>query len=394
MSASTGDWCKYYQGKASDSTCVGSLRSFARGTKQFVAAQVLDGLTDHIQILGPNLYNIADTDSSTTPKVEHEIQSWPATTWDFTYIPKDDRLANVIGYSTASEPSEIYSLEEGNRFCQLSNHGQAIAKLNNGEAEPMYCKAQDGTECDGFFVRPSNAPKGKPLPTVVLIHGGPYSRISETFNILYFYWGPMLLSAGYGILCPNYRGGSGHGESYAAQARGGMGTTDYSDVIALAKAGVASGLIDPEKVIIGGYSQGGFLSYLATTRPDFNFRGAICGGGVSDLDMLSMTSDTPWSETQLAGSAPWSSSADDTRSRHGSAIWHMKNVKTPILILHGEKDERVPLTQAVAFHRGCLHYGVPCEFVTYPREGHVFEERKHVVDMMKRIRRFVDLHLK
>lgn len=107
-----------------------------------------------------------------------------------------------------------------------------------------------------------------------------------------------------------------------------------------------------------------------------------------------MSSDAPWFETELAGSAPCTSTSDNTKSRHGSALWNMKNVKTPILILHGEEDKRVPLSQAVAFHRGCLHYGVPCEFVTYPRELHRNGERAHIVDMLKRIRRFVDLHLK
>lgn len=107
-----------------------------------------------------------------------------------------------------------------------------------------------------------------------------------------------------------------------------------------------------------------------------------------------MSSDAPWFETEVAGSAPWISTSEDRKSRHGSALWNMKNVKTPILILHGEEDKRVPLSQAVAFHRGCLHYGVPCEFVTYPREPHRMGERAQIVDVLKRIRRFVDLHLK
>jgi dipeptidyl aminopeptidase/acylaminoacyl peptidase len=107
-----------------------------------------------------------------------------------------------------------------------------------------------------------------------------------------------------------------------------------------------------------------------------------------------MSSDAPWFEGELAGNLPWETDASDTSARHGSPIWNMKNVDTPILILHGENDARVPISQAVAFHRGCLRYGVPCEFVSYPREPHLFEERKHVLDMMKRVMRFCDLHLR
>lgn len=100
-----------------------------------------------------------------------------------------------------------------------------------------------------------------------------------------------------------------------------------------------------------------------------------------------MSSVAPFFEAELAGKAPWKCDAGNTEARHGSTVWHMENVKTPILILHGETDEMIPLTQAVASHRGCLHYGVPCEFVTYPREPHIISERKHLVDMLKRIRR-------
>lgn len=175
-----------------------------------------------------------------------------------------------------------------------------------------------------------------------------------------------------------------------------MGTIDYEDIISMVKGGISDGVIDEQRVAIGGWSQGGFLSYLAVTRADFHFRAALCGAGVTDWDMMWMTSDAPWFEAELAGRAPWDSEAKSTAARHGSAIWNMKNAQTPVLILHGEDDVRVPLTQAIAFHRGCLHHGIPCEMVTYPREGHmapVPPERQHFLDMLKRIRRFYDLHM-
>jgi dipeptidyl aminopeptidase/acylaminoacyl peptidase len=106
-----------------------------------------------------------------------------------------------------------------------------------------------------------------------------------------------------------------------------MGTWDYDDVISLVKTGISHGLIDEKRVVIGGWSQGGFLSYLAVTRPDFTFRGATCGSGVSDWDMMSMSSDASSFESELAGKASWEDGAILSQDRRGSAIGIRKTSK-------------------------------------------------------------------
>ena len=195
----------------------------------------------------------------------------------------------------------------------------------------------------------------------MLVHRGHYIRTTVACNPCYYCRGPYRVSAGYTVLYPNYRGGSSHGEHYASQARLGMGTTDYSNTTSLVKADTSKGFIDKQYVAIGGLSQGGYLSYLAVTRSDFRFKAAVCGEGTTDWDMLTMTSDAPWYDAELAGSAPWETDANDTRGRQGSATWHMKDVKTktPILILHGEEDRSLPLSQAMAFYSGYLRWGCP-----------------------------------
>ena len=109
--------------------------------------------------------------------------------------------------------------------------------------------------------------------------------------------------------------------------------------------------------------------------------------------MMIMTSDVPFFQADLAGAEPWMSNVRSTKARHGSPIWHMKDNKTPILILHGEKDVRVPLTQAIAFRRGCERLGIPFEMAVYPREGHAIVERNHRIDILKRVMKFVHANL-
>lgn len=86
--------------------------------------------------------------------------------------------------SDSSSPTEIYSKVGDDPPCQLSQHGSAIARYKIGSAQPIFCKASDGMDCDGIFVRPTRSLEDpKPMPTLVLVHGGPYSRITMAFNI-------------------------------------------------------------------------------------------------------------------------------------------------------------------------------------------------------------------
>jgi dipeptidyl aminopeptidase/acylaminoacyl peptidase len=326
-----------------------------------------------------------------------EKQVWYSTTsgifptWDFAFVAR--RSVLIVGAGSTGFPPDIRSyFLDRDAFCQLSHHGKALVELNLGKFIWTKCTSRDGKHLDGILMTPRDFIP--PCPVVVLIHGGPYDRIGPALNAISYHLASWLLSAGYQVLCPNYRGNSSYGEEFARHARAGMGTKDYEDVIDFVKAMISDGTIDKANVGIGGWSQGGFLSYLAVTRPDFQFKAAVCGAGVSDWDMLTMSTNAPWMEAELAGRAPWESDALDTRARHGSAIWHMEDVKTPILILHGEEDELVPISQAIAFHRGCMHHRVPCQMAIYPREKHIIEERQHLLDMLKRIRGFYDLHLK
>lgn len=344
--------------------------------------------------------------STSTPKLlyrgMHDISAFDVFVGDETTNP-----IVVITKSDGSNPDEIFSLSVSSEaLTKLSDHNAAIASLKISKAQPIYTTAFDGYELDGIVFTPSAYDSASgPLPTVVLPHGGPYWRVTVGFEVCHYLEVPLLVSAGCAVICPNYRGGSSRGQEHAAYARGNIGTVDYSDTIAVLQAGITKGIVDPDRVAIGGWSQGGFLSYLAATRSEFKFRGAVCGAGVVDWDMLTLTSDAYWFEADMTGGSPWDVEDDKSTSnkdktlvreapgRHGSAIWHMENITTPILIVHGEDDVRVPVSQAIAFWRACVLRGLQVEMVTYPREGHLFVERKHVVDLWSRMRQFYDQQL-
>jgi dipeptidyl aminopeptidase/acylaminoacyl peptidase len=312
--------------------------------------------------------------------------------WDVR-VGADNQLIAAVVCSSGNQPWELWAgkaeLHSSTLEIQrVSAHQEQLTGVRFGKQESFYWTASDGLALDGLLIRPPDATQEQPLPLVVLVHGGPYYRSSYGIHLHALDWGQWLALAGYAVLLPNPRGGSGHGEQFAAAARGAVGKADYQDVMAAVDAAIARGIADPARMGIGGWSQGGFMSAWAITQTQ-RFKAAIMGAGVSDWGMMVMNGDVPDFEQELGGSAPWDG-RDQQRHLDLSPITFAKQIRTPVLILHGEKDARVPLSQATGFYRALRKQGVPGVFVTYPREPHGISERVHQLDILRRVRSWYD----
>ncbi len=304
--------------------------------------------------------------------------------------PPDKRRILAVVRSAGDEPSELWAGVPG-RLHRISDHHAALRDVRFGGQEPFYWQSPDGLALDGILIRPPDAPPG-PLPTVVLVHGGPYGRSSNGFNLRPLNWAQWLATHGYAILMPNYRGGMGHGNAFATAARGAVGDGDWQDVLSMVDAAVDRGIADEDRLGIGGWSQGGFMTAWAVTQTN-RFKAGVMGAGVSDWNMMTMTSDMPTFEAVLGGDRPWDGPGPHNAARL-SPISYAQNVRTPLLILHGKEDARVPVTQAIGFARALRENGVPLEMVTYPREPHGVRERAHQRDILRRVRAWYDRWLK
>jgi len=291
--------------------------------------------------------------------------------------------------SGGDAPPEIWAGAPG-ALHRVSDHHAPLADVRFGKQEPFFWEAPDGLALDGVLIRPPDAPPG-PLPTVVLVHGGPYSRSSLGWHGRPLDWGQWLATHGYAVLMPNYRGGMGHGNRFATMARGAVGLGDWGDVLAMTNAAIARGIADGDRLGIGGWSQGGFMTAWAVTQTN-RFKAGVMGAGVSDWGMMTHTSDLPTFEHALGGDAPWDGPGPHQFARL-SPISFAANVTTPLLILHGKEDARVPYSQAVGFERA-LRGRVPVELVGYPREPHGVRERNHQRDILRRVRAWYDRWLK
>jgi dipeptidyl aminopeptidase/acylaminoacyl peptidase len=355
-----------------------------------VAVSVAEGLETHLCRLETTTGEVTTFFPTAAEDRAADYIAWHARTLE------DGRLALAVVRGAGKQPWEIWAGLVDNKspvLHQLSTHQeQQLAGLIFAPLEPFYWTAPDGLHLDGILVRPPDAPKDRPAPTVVLVHGGPYWRFTQRFYLNWGAWAQWLALAGYAVLMPNPRGGMGHGERFAAAARGDVGGADYGDVMSAIDAAIERGVADPDRLGIGGWSQGGFMSAWAVTQTD-RFKAAIMGAGVSDWGMMVMTSDVPGFERELGGSAPWEG-LEIQQYRKLSPITFAHRVKTPVLIMHGEKDERVPLSQATGFHRALREHHVPTEFVVYPREPHGISERAHQIDVLRRVRTWYDRWLR
>ncbi|KAF8584760.1 alpha/beta-hydrolase [Ramaria rubella] len=279
---------------------------------------------------------------------------------------------------------------------KLSSHYPWVSQHKLGPVETFQWTGEDGVPLEGmaWFPQGVNPDEMKtPLPTILLMHGGPYARDVPELQLSHLAWHPILAERGYLVLAPNYRGSSGRGHKFA-RTHHSVGTLDWSDANGMVDEAVKRGFANKNKLAIGGWSQGGFISAWGVSQTKNKFKCAVMYGGISDWSALALKSQVPDAAVDLAGAAPWLG----TNARIASdPIRHVEDVETAVLILHGENDSLSPVGQGIGFHRGLRRmskYPDRHTLVIYPREDHLFIERKHAEDVLKRVIRHFETWLK
>jgi len=299
----------------------------------------------------------------------------------------DGRIA-YLGLRDDS-PGNVWTWD-GTRLAQRSDHQPQVADWALGRVRELeWASSRDGRAINGLLVTPPDWDGTTPLPTLVQIHGGPAWAWWSGWQGSWHEWAQLLASRGYAVLLPNPRGSEGHGSAFAELARGDWGDGPLQDVLDGVDLLEAEGVVDTKRLAIGGWSYGGYLSAWAVARSE-RFRTAIVGAGVLDLASAALTNDVP---DYLPGYF-----GDPLRERRTydaqSPVHHAQDVRVPVLLLHGEADARVPLSQAQMFHRALRFNGTPVELVTYPRGPHWFHEQAHEIDLQQRVVDWLDRTLR
>lgn len=258
-----------------------------------------------------------------------------------------------------------------------------------GKTEELSWKSSaDGRPIYGVLVTPPGHVPGIPAKTVVLAHGGPHDSWATSWQGSWIDWAQVLASHGYVVLLPNPRGSAGQGTDFARGVVGGWGTRDYRDITDGIDLLIERKIADPARLGIGGWSYGGFMTSWAVTH-DTRFKAAVVGAALTDQYSAALSTDTPDFITSYFGVPPSGVAQMDA----SSPMRAVDRVTTPVLVLHGQEDRRVPLAQGQGFYRGLRLLGKEARMVAYPREPHRIFEFEHQLDIQRRVLAWYDEHL-
>jgi dienelactone hydrolase len=294
-----------------------------------------------------------------------------------------DLVAALV--STAHEPPDVHAGPPGGPLRRLSDTRPELRRVRLGQQERLSYAAADGLELDGLLVLPPGRSRADgPFPLVTWVHGGPYGRYADSLILHPHVPAQWLAAAGYAVFLPNPRGGSGHGHEFARTVAGDLGGAEFTDIMTGIDLLIGQGVADPGRLGIGGGSHGGFMTAWAVGHTG-RFRAALVAAGVTHWGMLVAEGENGTFEGYLGGSCGWEGPGPHPHDRV-SPVSFAAQIRTPVLIVHGEQDTNVPLGQAVYLHRALRHYGAEHELIVYPREGHGFTERAHQIDLLHRTR--------
>jgi dipeptidyl aminopeptidase/acylaminoacyl peptidase len=225
------------------------------------------------------------------------------------------------------------------------------------------------------------APCSGRVPLLTFVHGGPASHFDQGYlGYLGHVYAPQVLAAnGFAVLRPNPRGTGGYGGAFRRANRNDWGGMDWIDINAGIDKLIADGIADSQRLGLMGWSYGGFMAAWAIGHSD-RFKAVSVGAPVVDLLSFHGTADIRDFIPSYFG--PASASLDVLRAH--SPLWHLKKTNAKVLILHGEADDRVPLSQSTMLYRILDELGVDVTMVTYPRSAHGVREPKLRMDVMRR----------
>ncbi|MYE33774.1 MAG: S9 family peptidase [Gemmatimonadales bacterium] len=303
----------------------------------------------------------------------------------------DDASRMAFTWQTPDEPWDVFvSPTNGYAPTQVTDLHAGVPRPEMGRTQLVSWTSTEGFEIEGLLTYPVGYEEGERVPLILNVHGGPAGVFSQGFTgSASAYMLQYFAQQGFAILRPNPRGSTGYGKDFRYANFQDWGYGDFRDLMSGVDHAIEMGVADPDRLLLMGWSYGGYMTSWAVTQTD-RFVAASMGAGLPNLISMTTTTDI---QDYLVGHMGVEFWEDYERYERHSAMYHIANVVTPTQVIHGAQDLRVPFTQGQEFYRALDRRGVPTEMVVYPRTPHGPREPKFVMDVSERILTWFRKHL-
>jgi len=289
-----------------------------------------------------------------------------------------------------AKPAEVYRVDAANGgLTQISHQNDALfAELDLGATEEVGFKSKDGTDVHALLTKPVGYAAGTKVPLLLRIHGGPNSQEQHTFS----FERQLFAAHGYAVLAVNYRGSAGRGQKFSRAIFADWGHYEVDDLEAGLDYAIKSGIADPNRLGVGGWSYGGILTdYMIAS--DTRLKAATCGAGTAFTVSFYGTDQYIIQYDNEIG-PPWDPKAWETYQKLSYPFLHADRIKTPTLFLGGEKDFNVPVQGGQQMYQALRSLSIETQLVIYPDQFHGLTRPSYIRDRYERYLAWYDKYLK
>ena len=311
----------------------------------------------------------------------------PGGTWSSPRWLADGSVVAV--HESHATPPRLCRVTQGDVVELFAPTPAAVHSAPHVVPEHVSYRSLDGLEVHGWLYRPAAASAEHPVPAVVYPHGGPTSYTGDEWDGVAQYF----VDKGYAWFSLNFRGSTTYGRDFERANHGVWGVDDTADCLAAHDHLASLGWVDSARVGIFGASYGSYLALLAVVDDD-EHRYTCAAAKYGDCDIL-----TSWAQTDVVGRLDLErmmGHPSQARAAYeaGSPIHRIEQLAVPILIAHGEQDERVDPKQSIELVEALRRHGKTFEYVTYKTEGHGLLRAGPMIDFYSRLARFLDWYLR
>jgi dipeptidyl aminopeptidase/acylaminoacyl peptidase len=300
--------------------------------------------------------------STDNPKVSGETPPYSELSMD---VAAHDRVA-VFLETSFDRPPRVFGHRPagGGKPIPIDHFNDALVdSWKLGKVESHTFKGADDKDVQMWVVFPPDFDPAKKWPLVQMVHGGPHGAVDNDFS---FRWNPQVWAArGWVVACVNFHGSSGFGRAFTDSITGDLGDKPMTDIMKATDWFERQPWIDKDRIAAAGGSYGGYMMAWLNGHTD-RFKALVCHAGVYNWHSM-LASDFVKGRERALGAPPW---GDMTRIDKQNAQRFAANFKTPTLVIHGEKDFRVPVTQGLEYYNTLRQKGVPTRLVYFPDENH------------------------